>query len=424
MIEKVRTFYTKTDFFKENEDILSQSSKYIFCFNKGDLIRRLLHRDFDSEDPKLSSSTCIRKLVRFYSFKMFIIHFQSLSEKSQDKAEKLKSLFLETHAFDSLAQFLSVEPQDRESIKSNKSSEDTSKIKMNVPTLRKSVILTYSKYSNLSFKAQEILISDLEERGSEYLKTRLWDFLQNKADSQHLLVHFNTAASVSHFMFLRHQIDNWLSEFANENLEMGRRKHIAFLVYKSEQRDVDFLGSDWHYQVIENLSDSCYRGNVAFLGQSTEDIFHMLQRTDPRGFVKKMFFKHLAELPLRKHCLDVVRNQLIPVLSHACEGGSSSEYWEIVQHFHSRLVKQIDFSSLRKWEELVFDCEMHGSVKDIIIGSGARGYSEGLGTVIRKLKKHHVITTLVSVGWLPLVLRKDFFELLLKKLSQEFLDIK
>ena len=409
----------KTNYFKKNEDILPQSSKFIFCFNKGDLIRRLLLKEEKTQESDLSSSSCIHKLVGFYSFKMFIIHYQSLSEKTQDKADKLRKLFLDTHAYNSLSEYLQNDHSSANHIEIEGQDDHNS--------LQKSVILTYSKYSNLGLKAKEILISDLEERGSEYLKTNLWNFLQEKQDSTHLLIHFNTQEAVSHFMFLRHQIDNWLSEFSNENLQIIGNKHIVFLVYKSDElqeRDVDFLGIDWQYQVIENLGNSCYRGNMEYLGFSTEDIFESLQNKNGRKFAKKMFFKHLGELPLKKHCLDIVRNQMVPVLSHACEGEVQNEYWEIVNNFHRRLIKQIDFSSLKSWEELLFECQVYGSVEDIIVNSGTEIYSQCLTNMIQRLKKHNVIASIVTMGWLPLTFRKQFFNIFLKKISSEFSDLR
>lgn len=349
---------------------------------------------------------------------MFVVHYQSLTLKSQDAAQKLKKLFLESHAFDSLNEFLEELGQPKDPSQLDIEQTDSN--------LSKSVILTYSKYSNLGLEAQEILISDLEERGSEYLKTRLWDFLQRTSGSAHLLIHFNTQSSVAHFMFLRHQIDNWLSEFANENLRIESQKHIVFLVYKSErvgERDVDFLGSDWRYQVIENLANSCYRGNMEFLGYSTEDIFETLQQENGRKFAKNMFFKHLGELPLKKHCLDIVRNQMLPVLSHACEGNAQNEYWEIVNNFHRRLVKQLDFTRLKSWEQLLFSAQTYGSVEDIIVSSGTHVYSQCLTNMIQRLKKKNVIATIVTIGWLPASFRKQFFNLFLKKISVEFADL-
>jgi hypothetical protein len=295
-----------------------------------------------------------------------------------------------------------------------------------LPKIKKSVILTYSKYSSLGLKAKEILISDLEEKGSEYLKTNLWNFLQSTIDSKHLLIHFNTKASVAHFMFLRHQVDNWLSEYSNEDLEMQDNKHIVFVVYKSSEdhhRDVDFLGGDWEYQVIENLTDSCYKGNINHLGSSTEDIFQILHNNNPRKFARKMFFKHLSELPLKKHCLDIVRNQMLPVLSHACDKESDNEHWKLVNYFHQRLVKRIDFSALKAWERLVFECEMYGPIEDIVVAAGTKAYSEGLVNVVRRLKRFDVISSLVIVGWLPKVYRKEFFELLVKKIANEFSEL-
>lgn len=417
MIDKIRKFYDKTSFFQENDDILEQTSRFIFCFNRGDLVRRLL---LEGEDPQANASSgdCINRLVRFYSFKMFVVHYQSLTRKSQDIAHKLKKLFLDSHAFDSLKEFLEGLGDQAKSAQLDVEEGESS--------LTKSVVLTYSKYSNLGLEAQEILISDLEERGSEYLKGRLRDFLQAGAGLAHLLIHFNTQSSVGHFMFLRHQIDNWLSEFANENLHVEGRKHVVFLVYKSDQlgqRDVDFLACDWRYQVIENLADSCYRGNMNFLGYSTEDIFETLQQENGRKFAKNMFFKHLGELPLKKHCLDIVRNQLLPVLSHACEGEAQNEYWEIVNNFHRRLVKQINFSQLKSWEELLFSVQAYGSVEDIIVSSGTEVYSRCLTNMIQRLKKKNVIATIVTIGWLPLSFRKHFFNLFLKKISAEFSEL-
>ena len=112
------------------------------------------------------------------------------------------------------------------------------------------------------------------------------------------------------------------------------------------------------------------------------------------------------------------------VLSHACEGNTQNEYWEIVNNFHRRLVKQIDFPSLKSWEELLFTTQVYGSVEDIIVNSGTEIYSLCLKNMIQRLKKHNVIGSIVVMGWLPEEFRKQFFDIFLKKISSEFTDLR
>ena len=475
--KKLNSFFKESRFNFDSSSFLSIASNLIFCFNKGDLIKHILLRATN----KTSRSKCMESLIRFYSFKMFLIHFEILTKKSPHKAEKLKEAFLASHKFESLKEFLESSPEevpeeletqkneDLEDIQETKEiqepknaieeetqskieKESESKIeeesetkieeesetkmqeempKKTLTKLRKSVVLTHTKYSNLKFDAVEVLISDLEEKGSDHLKKILKEFLQNPGRPFNLLIHFNNKDTVKHFMYLRHQLDNWLSEFDNENLKVSEKKHVVFLVYKPEgkdSQDIDFLG-DWNYQVIENLKNSYYRDNMEYLGQSSEDIFKNLRQKKGREIMCKMFFRHLETIPFKKHCSDVVKNQLIPIMSHSLSSknkNNSDFSWELLGFLHEKLVSEIDFEGLKDWEEMLLDKGASGlvSVEDVIIGSGSEIYSRCLKNAVRLLKKDQAISHLFSLGWMHTDLKKQLAKILFKKLKSELKNLK
>jgi hypothetical protein len=339
---------------------------------------------------------------------MFLIHYNFLSSKKKIFDTKLKQLFLDTHKFDSLIEYLNAFKKDiNQPILSN---------------LHKSVILTFSKYTQLTLNAMEFLISDIEDKGSQYLKSKLWNFFQSEDDPSNLIVHFNTPNSVDHFMFLSHQMENWLTEFQNENLDILGQKHILFIFYKPstiELKDIDFTKSDWSYQVIEDLQNSHYKSNMQYLGYSTKDVLDSLQNEDPNRFMKNMFFKSLERLEFNRHCQDIVKNQLIPVLSVGCEEDGDEAYMRIVNCFHMKLKKRIDMGSLENWQDIMFESEGHVSIEDVIIDS-TKEYSESLKKMILILKIKDVIPSIVTLEGLPRAFKESFAEILLNKLNEEF----
>lgn len=342
---------------------------------------------------------------------MFLVHYWALASKSQKQdALRLKELFLNTHRFDSLWEYL----------RSEDSQEQPS------ATPRKSVVLTHSKYSTLGLEAAEVLLSDLEEHGSEFLKARLQAFLHPKEPSRHLVLHFNTAQSAQHFTFLRYQVDNWLVEFANEDVPIDARKHIVLAVYKpcvGHGNDINFFEGEWIYQVVEDFQHCGYAYNMSFLDSSTRDILTILER-DQNSFSQAMFLAHLRQLPLKKHCRDIVQNQLLPVLSLACDRGEPKEASVLVNVFHKLLVDQVDFSLLGDWKQLLLDSPVYKTVQATIIDSCGQEYSKCLKQLVLRFKKQHLLGTVVSLGWLPAIFQTHFMEIFLERVPSELTKLK
>ena len=396
---------------------MSELSKLIFCFNNGNLVRRLLVQADEEDFYEDLFQKLVPKLVPFYSFKTFVIHYKYLLNlEMYTEAEKIKDLFMTSHSFSSLRNFL------KQSFSKNNSvirdhNDSTSFIK-------KSIVVTNSKYSSLGLEEREILISELKEKGSGFLKNVLIDLLKRKTAQKNILIHFNSKRSKSHFLFLCNQLEGWISELKNENHDIFGCLHMVLVVYKSASAisDIEFISNNWHYQVIENLHDSFYQENMKFLGKPIVDCIAYFEEIMGNQFVKEMFFQNLEQIDFKKRCRDLVRNQLIPVLSKISESDLSNEAWQIVNFMHQSIMERIDFTSLGLWDEILFKSDSHRSVKEILFESTSREYSLELKKMILKLKKHHSLGFMISMNWIPVTYKKQLINLFRQKLSNDSSD--
>ena len=378
------------------QDCLEQLSELIFCFARGDLVRQVC-RDAPADDRGTFPDT-LQPLVKFYSFKMFLIHYTQLRRSFESQmAEDLRRLFLETHQFDSLEEFLARE-RAHPLAEAPRGPE-------------KSVVLTRSKFSTLSLDAVEVLVSDLEQRGSDALKTELLDFLSPGQASGSLLVHFNSKSNPAHFAFLRHQIDNWLTEFASQGASFGPEKQIVLVVYETgEEPDAGahFSEGDWHYFVLESLDGCDYRGNMSYLDSSTQQVLARLSGHGRGSFRRSMLLAHLGELALEGHCKDIVRNQLLPALVYADQNDCSGEALQIFDMLRDQLVPPDAVSGLRDWRELAVSSGTYKSVRQTIMASCKSVHSSNLRRLVLRLQKEQLIATVVTLPWLPQGFRADF----------------
>ena len=123
-------------------------------------------------------------------------------------------------------------------------------------------------------------------------------------------------------------------------------------------------------------------------------------------------------IELKKHCLDIVKNQLIPVLHESLDNRKQGpEYQKIIFQWHSQLKRRMDFGTLQNWETVLFESDKHTSIENIIINSGTN-YQKMMKKTILILKKRQVLPSIVTLGGLPPEFKTHFVDLFLMQFGE------
>jgi hypothetical protein len=121
----------------------------IYCYNNGELLQSLIlkiksgYKDDDKLDERIEKLES--ELIRFYSYKMLVLH---CLYQHEDKKfiKQIKKEFRDTHQFRNLKAFIQ-EPQE----KAKKTEKSTEVSKHNHKMVSKSVVLTLTSYFNIDF---------------------------------------------------------------------------------------------------------------------------------------------------------------------------------------------------------------------------------------------------------------------------------
>ena len=264
-------------------------SRHVFCFNEQDLFVRLLSRTGTDSDDFYDA------LIGFYSFKMMLIEHEHLLSTDRAGAEHLRQRFMETHRFESLREYL----------------RGTRERSTRPGPVRKSVVLTYSKFSPKLENSRVLMVSDIQKQRSSFFKDSFEAFFAEPETN--LVVHFDTASLKQDFESLMHETDALIREFSEE---LGERadKHIVFVCRKAREagrQEVDYVESDWAFQVIESLSGSGYARNGGLLGESVDGILEAIGASSDR-FICESIQMCLEKVSLKKHSNELVQKFLIP----------------------------------------------------------------------------------------------------------------
>lgn len=352
VLEQLAAMFKKNPFGIGSSDVnsLKFCNEFIFCFNDGNLVRRILLDSDHGVDPEAIKD----RLVAFYSFRMFLVHYESLGSQTALK-EQLKELFLETHSYESLEHFLGYE----------KHSVTQSLLKAGVrggmeevaPQVSKSVVLTRSRGAFASQSAVEFLVSDVEDTGSLELK-RMFNEAMDQPNTLFVILRFDKPDTAKHFNFLKSQVDNWLSERANEGKEL-ESKSVCLVVQdapKAEAHQVEFSVSKWKYVVIENLDRVSYHTNLQYVDLNTFEITQKLQREVDMFSMAQIFLKTFDQIGFQSHLGRLIAGKVKPTLMAVKKHDEepANFFLEMLRDFYQAQEQTPSFQNLPDWRQEVF----------------------------------------------------------------------
>ena len=403
-------------------------NQYIFCFNRGDLIRRILIQSNETNKQITTPEEVIDQLVRFYSFHMFLIHYHSL-QKQKDSMERFKDRFLNTHSHEDLSSYLQVKKTNliRSTLKMGIKEGDDLK---ETVSISKSVILTSSQSVLRISKTREFLVSDIEDQGTVAMKASFYEGLMDSNVST-LLVYFDKPSTIKHFGFLQILIGNWINEkkLAKEKME---NKHVCFIVYQTSKKnfsDVTFSGTDWNYVVIEDLTGTSYYDNIQRMDLSTFEITQNFQKDQDLVSIAQIYLRTFHAINFKDHLGNFVQDKCIPALKSITSHSHSSDsfFIKFIQDFYQDLIEAEDFKTLPDWKEQIFKQKSRPmgesvSIEKIIQEVSASMLTKYVKGIFVEMKKSHVLGNLFSLDSLDLSLQKQFqqlFKFELDKLKPE-----
>ena len=401
------------DIGSNNENFLEFCDEFIFCFNQGNLVRRIMLLQ-----SELTVEEVLEKLVSFYSFKMFLIHYHFL-QKQNEAQSRLKKLFLESHKYKDLAQFLNVTSTAliNSNIKEGMREDEDEK----AADIKRSVVLTTSDEKAPLKRAREFLVSDYEDKGSMALKHEFCEALEND-DISILLVHFSKPQNLKHFRFLKRQVDNWVSE-KNQPEANLENKHICFLVFQginSKSKFTDLWNGDhWKCVVIENLRGSSYAKDVEYVDLSTleinQKIFRKIEQKDQTAFLGKIFLRAFSKLNFKQYLGTFVKDFCLPKLRNFSfsRDSTSSFFFRFLKQFFSELETSPDFQDLPDWRHSIFESKEVDPIETLVQNIFANLMNSHLKDHLILMKKFNVLGNLSNLDQLT---KKDNLQERIEKL--------
>jgi hypothetical protein len=135
----------------------------------------------------------------------------------------------------------------------------------------------------------------------------------------------------------------------------------------------------------------------------------LFESKDKGKFVPEIFFRNLEQIKFKRPCQDLVQNRFRKVLLEACKTSGNNKGKDIVEYLHRRLKREIDFSKLGNWDEIIFENEKHNSVKEVLIEATSKEYQRGLKNIILKLKKFDSLGSAFVLHWTPEPIQNELF---------------
>lgn len=405
---------------------MSYCNQFIFCFNHGNLIRRILLESESGMEP----DTVKERLVSFYSFQMFLIHYQSLGNQADLKA-KLRETFLETHRHESLKSYLKCQNQSvnesmlKTGIRPGASSRG-------LIEAVKSIVLTRSRSSPKQKSSIELLVSDVEDQGSLHLKK---EFMQALIDPEchNIIIRFDKPDTLRHFNFLQSQIDNWLAEKRSE-MEEPDHTNIYLIVQKSEtaeKQEAEYIASDWQYLVIENLTNTSYFENVNLVDMNTFEITQKLQKEIDLYSTAQIFFEAFKQIGFTSYLGQLVRDKCIQSLVSVKSGAEKPRtfFIKFLLDFFNKLDENSHFKNLPDWKQQLFkknedSGKSLASIQTIVKRVFASLLQKHLKNLCVELHKEHVLLTLFSFENFKNAARKKVRKFFIEKLREVIAKVK
>jgi hypothetical protein len=292
----------------------------------------------------------------------------------------------------------------------------------------KRVILTSSK-SNFSFKnTVDFLVSDIEDQGSLFLKKEFFKALDNPNIDCFILL-FDRSNTFKHFKFLQTQVDNWIAE---KDISGSPNKHkiVCFVVYRkfdSRVKDIEYLGTNWKYIVIENLSNTSYRTNLELVDMDTFEISQKIQKNVDDYSLAQIFISSFKSINFKKKLGEFVKDKCISFLisiKKKDKNSSNSFFMKFLRTFYESLENSQDFKQLPNWKNYIFEqvlknSNVNVSISNIVQNVFSSVLTKHLKSMFIEMKKEHVLGTLFNIDNLEYDIKKkfeQFFNIELKKL--------
>ena len=311
---------------------------------------------------------------------MLLAEYEHLLSIDPARAERLKQVFAETHRFESLGEFL----------------EDARRAGRPPASVRKSVILTYSKLSSRLEKSRVLMVSEVQKRGSGFFRQNFEAFIRKEETD--LVVYFDTADPERHFGYLMQELDNLIQDFSDQ-LAGGRPKHVILVCRKGQGEgggEVNYTEAGWGFQVIEDLSGSPYSENVRTLGKPVDEILEIVGTSD-RQFARDLIRSCLENIDFQRQARELAQKFLAPSV-HA--NRKECFLMQVLFEVYDRLSRDTQQDAFSDWKKEFMAGESL-SIRGTIIDILERTLKSRLQSAVLRMKKEQLCVGLIMTDHMP-----------------------
>lgn len=269
-------------------------------------------------------------------------------------------------------------------------------------------------------------MNELNKKFLEHIKS-------NK--NQWLIIDFDRHSTLKHFNFIKSEIDNWLEEIMNQNINLTQKIGIALITHKNpifnaskDSKDVDLFGDQWEYAIIENLLGTAYQSNVKFVDYKSEDLAKIIGQKVNQNNIFKVFAQSLKKIKFSQFLEEFIKNKLLPeIIKIAKEEeqqfNNSSFLPEFVKIIHQNYSAGKNIKSVSDWREAVLnfnDFERQGilNVEELLLLSQVEMFSKNLENLFLRLKKENGLFNILSWSHNSYEIQSIFKDIYIEKLNK------
>lgn len=348
-------------------------SNLVFCYKGGGLVHSL------GLSPDVSNSDDFQqRLVRFYSIKMLMLHCFLLKD-DQDSIEQLKQQFIESHPFESLADFVNRpksdqktrdrlkfvknikrltrqlrqlgvdqmeldEEGDEREVKQLKKELKEQEVSLRKANVTRSIVMTNSLAKKTRFEQlgeASFGINEIDQNGTDWLEEELRAFLNKGDEAKLFVVEVNDSRKAHLVEYIKRVIDNVVEGHFSMSRKLreapGQRgdakpqvvdKEVVIIFFKplifeinkdTSVFDIEYFDDNWRYQVIDNLEGSFYNKNLIYLTESSEEIFLRIRNGQCSDLLTTLFMEAVKDMEVRTNFEDFLKNHILPTLHRQIE---------------------------------------------------------------------------------------------------------